>query len=113
VPALESWLITPRWDQFRALLPQRPAYHPNHPLGCHRPRIPDRVIFDKLVQALVFGCGYRKLADAACSATTIRDRRDEWIQLGEPGMRLSTHRALHGFARQVGFAQGVGIVPRK
>jgi transposase len=82
VPALESWLITPLWDQFRALLPQRPAYHPNHPLGCHRPRIPDRVIFDKLVQALVFGCGYRKLADAACSATTIRDRRDEWIRLG-------------------------------
>jgi len=82
VPALESWLITPLWDQFRALLPQRPAYHPNHPLGCHRPRVPDRVIFDKLVQALVFGCGYRKLADAACSATTIRDRRDEWIELG-------------------------------
>jgi transposase len=82
VPALPSWLITPLWDQFRALLPQRSTYHPNHPLGCHRPRIPDRVVFDKLVQVLVFGCGYRKIADAACSATTIRDRRDEWIQLG-------------------------------
>jgi hypothetical protein len=32
-------------------------------------------VFDKLVQVLVFGCGYRKIADAACSATTIRDRR--------------------------------------
>jgi transposase len=82
VPALESWLIPPTGDQFRALLPQRPAYRPNHPLGCRRPRIPDRVVFDKLVQALVFDCGYRKLADAACSATTIRARCDEWIQLG-------------------------------
>ena len=56
MPALESWLSTPLWDQFRALLPQRPAYHP---LGCHRPRVPDRVIFDKHVQAPGFGCGYR------------------------------------------------------
>ena len=35
----------------------------HHPLGCHRPRIPDRIIFDKLVQVLVFGCGYRRIAD--------------------------------------------------
>jgi hypothetical protein len=34
------------------------------------------------------------------------------VPLAEPGMRRSTHRDLHGFARQVGFAQGVGIVPR-
>jgi hypothetical protein len=40
------------------------------------------VIFDKLLQVLVFGCGYRKIADATCSATTIRDRRDQWIRLG-------------------------------
>jgi len=35
-----------------------------HPLGCHRPRIPDR------------------LADSTCSATTICSRRDEWITAG-------------------------------
>jgi Transposase DDE domain len=40
------------------------------------------VIFDKLIQVLVFGCGYRKIADQACSATTIRDRRNQWIHLG-------------------------------
>jgi hypothetical protein len=28
---------------------------------------------------LVFGCGYRRIADATCSATTLRRRRDEWI----------------------------------
>ena len=51
-------------------------------MGCHKPRIPDRVIFDKLVQILVFGCAYRRIAEEGCSATAIRDRRDEWIELG-------------------------------
>jgi hypothetical protein len=54
----------------------------HHPLGCHRPRIPDRVIVDKLIQVLGFGCGYRRIADHSCSATTLRRRRDEWIALG-------------------------------
>jgi transposase len=62
-----------------ALLPTRPD---THPLGCHRPRIPDRVVFDKLIQVLVFGCGYRRIADPTCSATTLRRRRDEWITAG-------------------------------
>jgi hypothetical protein len=57
-----------------------PGVH--HPLGCHRPRIPDRVVFDKLVQVLVFGCGDRRIADHTCSATTLRRRRDEWIRAG-------------------------------
>ncbi|MGW0424433.1 IS5/IS1182 family transposase, partial [Streptomyces sp. NPDC003015] len=52
MPALPSWLTEPLWDQFAALLPQRPAYAPTHPLGCHRTRISDRIIFDKLLQLL-------------------------------------------------------------
>jgi transposase len=40
------------------------------------------VVFDKLVQVLVFGCAYEKIADESCSATTIRRRRDEWIAAG-------------------------------
>jgi hypothetical protein len=51
-------------------------------LGCHRSRIADRIVFDKLVQVLRFGCSYQSIAGSACSATTIRDRRDEWIRLG-------------------------------
>jgi transposase len=43
VPAIPSWLLEPLWDQFAALLPDRPVYDPAHPLGCHRPRIADRV----------------------------------------------------------------------
>jgi len=79
VPALEPYLIEPIFEQFSALLPERES---SHPLGCHRPRIPDRVIFEKLVQVLVFGCAYHRIADGTCSATTLRDRRDEWIEMG-------------------------------
>ena len=79
MPALEPYLIEPIWQQFKALLPEREV---DHPLGCHRPRIPDRVVFEKLVQVLVFGCAYWRIADDSCSATTLRDRRDEWIEAG-------------------------------
>jgi transposase len=40
------------------------------------------MVFDKPIQVLVFGCGYRRIADATCSATTLRRRRDEWISAG-------------------------------
>jgi transposase len=79
VPALPSSILEPLWVQVAALLPTRPD---THPLGCHRPRIPDRVIFEKLIQILVFGCGYRRIADHTCSATTLRRRRDEWLTAG-------------------------------
>jgi transposase len=79
VPAIPPYLIEPIWQQFAALLPEREV---NHPLGCHRPRIPDRVVFEKLVEVLVFGCAYHRIVDESCSATTLRDRRDEWIELG-------------------------------
>jgi transposase len=77
VPAVPSCIIEPIWDQFCALIP--PVVD-DHPLGCHRPRIDDRVVFDKLVQVLVLGAAYDKIADSTCSATTIRNRRDEWIE---------------------------------
>jgi len=79
VPALPSSVLEPLWVQVAALLPAR---RDSHPLGCHRPRIPDRLVFDKLIQILVFGCGYRRIADHTCSATTLRRRRDEWITAG-------------------------------
>jgi transposase len=79
VPALPPYIIETIWQQFAALLPDREV---NHPLDCHRPRILDRVIFEKLVQVLVFGCAYHRIADEECSATTLRERRDEWIEIG-------------------------------
>jgi hypothetical protein len=50
MPVLPSWLCEPLWDQFATLIPERPTYDPSHPLGCHRPRISDRIVFDKLLQ---------------------------------------------------------------
>ncbi|MFD3648611.1 IS5 family transposase [Streptomyces cyaneofuscatus] len=82
MPVLPSWLTDPLWDQFAAFLPERPTVDPSHPLGCHRRRISDRIVFDKLLQLLRFGCSYQAISDTTCSATTIRNRRDEWIRLG-------------------------------
>jgi hypothetical protein len=33
-----------------------------------------------MLQVLRFGCAYEAIADTTCSATTIRNRRDEWIE---------------------------------
>jgi transposase len=79
VPALPSSILEPLWVLVAALLPVRQVHHP---LGCHRRRIPDRIVFDKFIQLLVFGCGYRRIADHTCSATTLRRRREEWISAG-------------------------------
>ncbi len=79
MPALQPYLIEPIWEQFRALLPERET---NQPLGCHRSRISDRTFFEKLVQVLVFGCGFERIVGEGCSATTLRRRRDEWIASG-------------------------------
>lgn len=79
MPAVPSSIIEPIWHQFEALIP---PIVDAHPLGCHRPRVPDRIVFDKLVQVLVLGAAYAKIADSTCSATTIRRRRDEWITAG-------------------------------
>jgi transposase len=97
VPALPPYLIDPIWQQFAALLPEREV---NHPLGCHRPRIPDRVVFEKLVEVLVFGCAYHRIADELCSATTLRDRRDEWIKIG--AMASLREIVLESYDRYIG-----------
>jgi transposase len=97
VPALQPYLIEPIWEQFRALLPERQT---NHPLGCHRSRIPDRMVFEKLVQILVFGCAYERIADGCCSATTLRRRRDEWIEAGV--MTALRELALEAYDKVVG-----------
>jgi transposase len=97
VPALQPYLIEPIWEQFRALLPERKT---DHPLGCHRPRISDRTVFEKLVQILVFGCAYERIADGSCSATTLRRRRDEWIEAG--AMAALRELALDAYDKIIG-----------
>ena len=97
MPALQPYIIEPIWEQFEALLPEREI---DHPLGCHRPRIPDRVVFEKLVAVLVFGCAYWRIADERCSATTMRRRRDEWVEAGV--MDALEEIALESYDRMIG-----------
>ena len=79
MPAVPAFLIEPIWDQFQVL---NPEVVDAHPLGCDRPRVDNRIVFDKVIQILVPGCAYEKIADSTCSAATIRRRRDEWITAG-------------------------------
>ena len=52
------------------------------------------------MQVLVFGCAYCKIADASCSATTLRRRRDEWI---DEGIMESLRRiVLDSYDRMIG-----------
>ncbi len=97
MPALPPYIIEPIWEQLVALLPKRAT---SHPLGCHRRRIPDRVVFEKLVQVLVFGCAYEKIADGSCSASTLRRRRDEWILAGV--VDALREMALTSYDRSIG-----------
>ncbi|MFB7225164.1 IS5 family transposase [Streptomyces sp. NPDC056227] len=82
MPTVPSSLFEPLWDQFSALLSDRPDFDPAHPWGCHRRRVPDRVVFRHVVDALVHGSGYERIASNECSATTIRRRVREWAHLG-------------------------------
>ena len=97
MPAIQSDFIEPIWRQFCALLPEREV---EHPLGCHKSRIPDRIVFEKLLQVLVFGCAYHRIADESCSDTTLRRRRDEWIELGV--MDALREMALAAYDRTIG-----------
>ncbi len=97
MPAVPPYIIEPIWEQFSALLPKRNV---DHPLGCHRARIPDRLVFEKLVQVLVFGCAYEKIAGEGCSATTLRRRRDEWI--GSGVVDALREMALEAYDRIIG-----------
>src|SRR3954462_2850766 len=79
VPGVPACILDPLREEFLAMIPARVD---RHPLGCHRRRIGDAIDFAINVEALVYGCGYERLADRTCSATTLRRRRDEWIAAG-------------------------------
>lgn len=58
---------------------------PSHPLGCHRQRVPDRLVFRGILTRLVTGAAWTTvefLLDHQVSDTTLRARRDEWIRAG-------------------------------
>ncbi len=70
------------WAALEGLIPARADAHP---LGCHRPRIPDRVCFEGILIRLVTGCAWvdvEALMGRQVSDTTLRARRNEWDAAG-------------------------------
>ncbi len=100
MPVLPACLLEPLWVQFSALLPERPAFVPTHPLGCHRRRVPDRVVFEHVIAALVHGSGYERIASEGCSDRTIRRRVHEWATAGL--MERLHALALQAYERMIG-----------
>lgn len=102
MPLLPASLIEPLWVEFAALIgtDQRPEYVPSHPLGCHRHRVKDRVVFDCVIAALVHGSGYERVAVPGCSDRTIRRRLAVWAERGVTQDLLRT--ALTGYDRMLG-----------
>lgn len=79
--ALERDVQDAVWHAIEGLLPDPPE----HPLGCHRPRISDRLCFRGLLIRLTTGSSWRDIESMLgfeVSDTTLRTRRDEWIAAG-------------------------------
>jgi len=80
--ALEPEVVDAVWQAIAALLP---AQVETHPLGCHRPRVSDRLCFRGILIRLVTGASWvdiEAILDHQVSDTTLRTRRDEWIDAG-------------------------------
>jgi transposase len=70
------------WHKIEPLLPPRKA----HPLGCHRPRVPDRAAMDAIFFVLRTGCQWNALNETKlCSSSSAHRRFQEW---GEAGVFL-------------------------
>ena len=98
--ALEPEVVDAVWAVIEPLIPPAPE---NHPLGCHRPRVPDRLCFWGILVRLVTGCSWvsvEAILEYQVSDTTLRARRDEWIAAGVFD-RLRDH-ALHAYDRIIG-----------
>ncbi len=80
--ALDPEVVDAIWETIEPMIP-RPAR--NHPLGCHRRRIPDRLCFWGILIRLVTGCSWvtvEAILERRVSDTTLRSRRDEWVAAG-------------------------------
>ena len=94
--ALEPRVIDAVFTAVEGLRPARPL--DAHPLGCHRPRIDDKVCFTGIVYRLALGCSW---VDAGrrvgVGQATLRRHRDEWIAAGIFDQLLN--EALAGYDR--------------
>ena len=70
--ALDPEVVEVMWASIEPLLP---AVDDSHPLGCHNPRVPDRVCFRGILIRLVTGSSWEDIEailDFEVSDTTLR-----------------------------------------
>ena len=99
--ALEPEVVDAVWAAVEALLP---PHDDVHPLGCHRPRVADRLCFRGILIRLVTGASWvdiEAILEHQVSDTTLRARRDEWIDAGV--FDALKDEALDAFDRIIGF----------
>ena len=80
--ALDPEVVDAIWAAIEPILPPPDR---SHPLGCHNPRVPDRVCFRGILIRLVTGSSWvdiEAILDFEVSDTTLRARRDQWIKAG-------------------------------
>jgi transposase len=98
--ALDPEVTNAIWVAIEPLLPE-PDH--SHPLGCHNPRVPDRLCFKGLMFRLVTGSSWvdiEAMLDFEVSDTTLRARRDEWIAAGV--FKQLVEEALAAYDRIIG-----------
>src|SRR3954470_4527527 len=67
------------WAKMEPLLPPRPQ----HPLGCHNPRVADRAAMDAIFFVLRTGCQWNALRETTiCSSSSAHRRFQEWLAAG-------------------------------
>jgi transposase len=97
--ALDPVVVDAIWASFASYLPKHGET--DHPLGCHRPRIPDRVCFEAILFRLVTGCSWDVAGRLGKgSETTLRRRRDEWVAVG--AFAQLVEEAIVGFDKVIG-----------
>jgi transposase len=73
---MPDWL----WERIEPLIPEPSD---DHPLGCHRPRVPDRNAMDAILLVLRTGMQWNALdLTGPCSSSSAHRRFQEWVGAG-------------------------------
>jgi putative transposase len=83
-PVQEFEISDALWARIEPLLPVREK--PVHPLGCHRPRVPDRKVLNSIFYLLRTGGQWKSLnaldPTRYARSSTAHERFQEWLQEG-------------------------------
>jgi transposase len=95
----DNWRIPDAlWSEIERLLPRHEA---DHPLGCHRKRVPDRSAMNAILFVLRTGCQWNALnATGICSSSSAHRRFLEWTEHGV--FEKAWIRSLHVYDQFVG-----------